>query len=432
MTLEFRVTGQHISWLNNTEHVVADSRNYLKAKFTFSEEWTYPVTVLFKGRCKTVPVLLAQAGEEITVPPEVLKGPLMLVSCYCGDLITTDSTSVKIDPSGYTEDTSPPVPPPPNLYQELLNRVDTAQISAEANAEKTAADREAVAALSQTVMADITQTVGNAEAAVEAKAEEAKSSVESAVSEARESIQTSAQSAKVDIVQTAQASVQSASDEIASAAESAKSAAVQSITSVGETAKQAVVSEKDMAVKVVQDTSAAEQQTIQSTVSETIDQNLAWEEIVSVTLTEDADGIIISQCDDGTKIDADMLFMSCKFPPLQAYADTPAGHKQGTIRIRLYSKKNNPYWSIETGAGKRYTSNNLFETLTMRRVDSSILINGMYNNENWGGGGIASGNTMWFPFNSIDYIDFYAYDSANTALPFKSGTQIKLYRRLKP
>lgn len=410
MTLEFKVTGQHIAWVNNTEQVVADSRNYVKAAFELPEEWTYPVTALFKGGCKTVPFLLAQEGEEITVPPEVLKAPLMLVSCYCGDLITADSARVKIDPSGYTEDTSPPVPPTPDLYQKLLSRVDTAQISAETNAEKTAADREAVAA----------------------KAEEAKSSVENIASEARESIQISTQSAKADIVQTAQASVQSASNEIASAAESVKSAAVQDITSVGETAKQAVVSEKDMAVKAVQDTSAAEQQTIQSTVSETIDQNLAWEEIVSVTLTEDADGIIISQCDDGTKIDADMLFMTCKFPSLQAYDDTPAGHKQGTIRIRLYSKKNNPYWSIETGAGKRYTSNNLFETLTMRRVDSSILINGMYNNENWGGGGIASGNTMWFPFNSIDYIDFYAYDSANTALPFKSGTQIKLYRRLKP
>lgn len=106
MTLEFKVTGQHISWLNNTEHVVADSRNYLKAKFTFSEEWTYPVTALFKGRCKTVLSCLRRNGEENTVPPEALKAPLMLVSCYCGDLITADSARVKIDPSGYTESPS--------------------------------------------------------------------------------------------------------------------------------------------------------------------------------------------------------------------------------------------------------------------------------------------------------------------------------------
>lgn len=120
MTLEFKVTGQHIAWTNNTAHVVADSRNYLRAAFELSEEWTYPVTVLFKGGCKAVPVLLAQAGEEITVPPEVLKAPMMLVSCYCGDLITADSARVQIASSGYTEDTSPPVPPPPNLYQELI------------------------------------------------------------------------------------------------------------------------------------------------------------------------------------------------------------------------------------------------------------------------------------------------------------------------
>ena len=124
MTLEFRVTGQHISWLNNTEHVVADSRNYVKAKFTFSEEWTYPATVLFKSGCKVVPVLLAQAGEEITVPPEVLKGPLMLVSCYCGDLITADSARVKIDPSGYTEIPEPSDPEAPSYYSQMIAYID--------------------------------------------------------------------------------------------------------------------------------------------------------------------------------------------------------------------------------------------------------------------------------------------------------------------
>lgn len=105
MTLEFKVTGQHIVWVNNTEYVVADSRNYLKAVFDLPEGWTYPATVLFKGKCKTVPVLLAQAGEEITVPPEVIKAPMMLVSCYCGDLMTTDSARVTIAASGYTSDT---------------------------------------------------------------------------------------------------------------------------------------------------------------------------------------------------------------------------------------------------------------------------------------------------------------------------------------
>ena len=128
MTLEFKVTGQHIVWVNNTEQVVADSRNYVKAKFTLSEEWTCPVTVLFKGVCKTVPVLLAQAGEEITVPPEVLKAPLMLVSCYCGDLITADSARVKIDPSGYTESPEPSDPEAPSYYSQMiayLNQINT-------------------------------------------------------------------------------------------------------------------------------------------------------------------------------------------------------------------------------------------------------------------------------------------------------------------
>lgn len=38
MTLQFEVAGQHIVWVNNTEYVVANSRNYLKAVFDLPEE----------------------------------------------------------------------------------------------------------------------------------------------------------------------------------------------------------------------------------------------------------------------------------------------------------------------------------------------------------------------------------------------------------
>ena len=120
MTLQFKVAGQHIVWVNNTEYVVADSRNYLKAVFDLPEEWTYPVTVLFKGGCKAVPCLLAQAGEEITVPPEVIKAPMMLVSCYCGNLLTTDSARVEIKPSGYVDSASPSEPEAPSYYSQMV------------------------------------------------------------------------------------------------------------------------------------------------------------------------------------------------------------------------------------------------------------------------------------------------------------------------
>ena len=120
MTLQFEVTGQHIVWVNNTEYVVADSRNYLKAVFDLPEEWTYPVTVLFKGGCKAVPVLLTQDGEEITVPAEIIKPRMMLVSCYCGDLITTDSARVEIRPSGYVDSASPSEPEAPSYYSQMI------------------------------------------------------------------------------------------------------------------------------------------------------------------------------------------------------------------------------------------------------------------------------------------------------------------------
>ena len=120
MTLQFKVAGQHIVWVNNTEYVVADSRNYLKAVFDLPEEWTYPVTVLFKGGCKVVPCLLAKPGEAITVPAEVIKPRVMLVSCYCGDLITTDSARVEIRPSGYVDSASPSEPEAPSYYSQMV------------------------------------------------------------------------------------------------------------------------------------------------------------------------------------------------------------------------------------------------------------------------------------------------------------------------
>lgn len=120
MTLQFKVAGQHIVWVNNTEYVVADSRNYLKAVFDLPEEWTYPVTVLFKGGCKVVPCLLAKPGEAITVPAEVIKPRVMLVSCYCGDLMTTDSARVEIRPSGYVDSASPSEPEAPSYYSQMV------------------------------------------------------------------------------------------------------------------------------------------------------------------------------------------------------------------------------------------------------------------------------------------------------------------------
>lgn len=161
MTLEFKVTGQHIAWVNNTAHVVADSRNYLRAAFELSEEWTYPVTVLFKGGCKTVPVLLAQAGEEITVPPEVLKAPFMLVSCYCGDLITADSARVKINPSGYTESPDPSDPEAPSYYSQMIAYIDqiNALIGENADAKDTLTNLQDVIDKAQSATTRPNQTI---------------------------------------------------------------------------------------------------------------------------------------------------------------------------------------------------------------------------------------------------------------------------------
>ena len=46
--ITFKVNGQHIV-RTDTNRVVSDSRNYLRASFEFSEEWTGIKTAIFKS-----------------------------------------------------------------------------------------------------------------------------------------------------------------------------------------------------------------------------------------------------------------------------------------------------------------------------------------------------------------------------------------------
>lgn len=122
MTLDFIVNRQFLAKHRNqiNQKIVADSRNYLKAKFHFqSEEWDGQICyALFTLQGKTYKKILgAEDGVEFNecyVPEEVIHAPGFSVSCYCGDRITTNEVRVDIITSGYTEniinqDTTPSV-----------------------------------------------------------------------------------------------------------------------------------------------------------------------------------------------------------------------------------------------------------------------------------------------------------------------------------
>lgn len=113
MTLQFSVNNQTLSLNPNCKEykVVADSKNYLKARFMFQTvEWTRAtlIYVLFNHNDKTYKKILGiEEGlkpNECYVPPEVIKEGSFTVSVFCDDLITTTKETINVDPSGYTEE----------------------------------------------------------------------------------------------------------------------------------------------------------------------------------------------------------------------------------------------------------------------------------------------------------------------------------------
>lgn len=112
MTLLFHINNQTLS-INPAQKnitVVADSRNYLKVAFAFNtKEWQESTIVyaLFSHCGKTYKKILGIeegcAPNECYVAPEVIKEGGFVVSVYADNLITTNSVSIPVLKSGYTE-----------------------------------------------------------------------------------------------------------------------------------------------------------------------------------------------------------------------------------------------------------------------------------------------------------------------------------------
>jgi hypothetical protein len=112
MTLQFYVNNQTLS-LNPAQKnikIVADSKNYLKARFIFqTSEWTRGVLryALFTHNGKTYKKILGiepgLKSNECYVSPEVIKEGEFTVSVYCDDLITSTVETIPVSASGYTE-----------------------------------------------------------------------------------------------------------------------------------------------------------------------------------------------------------------------------------------------------------------------------------------------------------------------------------------
>ena len=127
--ITFNVYKQKIK-RTDTQQIVSDSRNYLKASFTFSDDdWTGIKTAVFKNG-DVVKHAVLDDNNECLVPWEVIKPGILHVSVFCGDLITADTATVYINESGY-EDGGIPEDPSPTVYEQIiamLNEIETGGI----------------------------------------------------------------------------------------------------------------------------------------------------------------------------------------------------------------------------------------------------------------------------------------------------------------
>jgi hypothetical protein len=121
LTLNFDVKNQ-IIYYDEQNQTVADSINYLRCRFTFTNDWNNNKYCVFYGsenedKPISVPLVLEQDGGYYCIAPfEVIKPPFFKLSVYCEEndvLITSSIQKVYVKPSGYSEDAKEPEPPPP-------------------------------------------------------------------------------------------------------------------------------------------------------------------------------------------------------------------------------------------------------------------------------------------------------------------------------
>ena len=106
--LQFKVDGQVITRVDDIP-VVADSRNYLYAKFDLSSDWDdVDVIAQFTAKCAGAKAVRLDDDNTCLVPWEVLQGSgVVLVTVYGGDLITANNAAVFVEESGYGDEAPP-------------------------------------------------------------------------------------------------------------------------------------------------------------------------------------------------------------------------------------------------------------------------------------------------------------------------------------
>lgn len=128
-TLNFTVNGQIISYNDGEVTPVANSLNYITAKFTFNDEWNGIVkTSIWKKGDITYTVLI-DLNDEIPNIGWLTEGEWK-VSVFGGNLITVNTAVVLVQPSGLDSGAIPP-DPPEEIYNQIIGLVEDAIAVAE-------------------------------------------------------------------------------------------------------------------------------------------------------------------------------------------------------------------------------------------------------------------------------------------------------------
>ncbi len=237
-TLTFQVQNQQIRRTDNF-YVVAKSRNYLYAKFTFSDDWGDGTkTAQFHHQCSSDPpyeMILNQYGICL-VPWEVLEDVgTVEVTVFGGDLITANTAKFKVHESGYSEDGESSQPPTPSVYQQILDRMDgieDAMVDATERSETAAQSAEESASDAETAAGKATGSATSAAASAgeaSTSATLAGNAAQTATQRSTESAQSAstATQAKADALQAKNDALQAKDDAVA--AQTAAEEALESI-----------------------------------------------------------------------------------------------------------------------------------------------------------------------------------------------------------
>ena len=127
--LEFKVTDQILT-RKDKFGVVADSINYLTAKFDFVDsEFGGVITAVFTPLVNGNSYELILTDNSCVVPYEVIKSRGFKVSLYCDindKRVTTDCVTIPVKESGYVKGETPKEPSP-DVYKQLIDIANNAK-----------------------------------------------------------------------------------------------------------------------------------------------------------------------------------------------------------------------------------------------------------------------------------------------------------------